>query len=294
MGYINPIFGAAPDRINRQLAFVLMPFKDDLTRIYVSIVKPVVEEIGLDCLRADDYKTARAIIQDIWYAICESRLVIADMTGLNPNVMYELGIAHAVGKNTIIIHQKKQDVQFPFDLAHIRRIEYEDTAEGVKILQRELNKTLRSVLKQQPLTGPIMAKVSETPEPATRTTTSVGGDSTKRFGKTIPVESTQTQNDIKLTLHSVDLKEDATIAYLSVENNSLEEISFFSSYSYAVQGTKQFRCDGLSINAKIPPGIAEEGYAYFQAVDYVQGRIRFNFEILYNRNFMFEIEIPPV
>ena len=293
MSYINPIFGAAPDSINRRLAFVLMPFKDDLTRIYVSIVKPVVKENGLDCLRAADYKTARAIIQDIWYVICESRLVIADMTGLNPNVMYELGIAHAVGKNTIIIHQKKQDIQFPFELAHIRRIEYEDTAEGGKILERELNKTLRSVLKQQPLIGPIMAKVSETPEPATRTS-SVGGDPTKRLGKTIPVESTQTQGDIKLTLHSVDLKQDATIAYLSVENNSLEEISFFSSYSYIVQGTKQFRCDGLSINTKIAPGIEEEGYAYFQAVDYVQGRIRFNFEILYNRNFMFDVKILPV
>jgi hypothetical protein len=228
MSYINPIFGAAPDSINRRLAFVLMPFKDDLTRIYVSIVKPVVKENGLDCLRAADYKTARAIIQDIWYVICESRLVIADMTGLNPNVMYELGIAHAVGKNTIIIHQKKQDIQFPFELAHIRRIEYEDTAEGGKILERELNKTLRSVLKQQPLIGPIMAKVSETPEPATRTS-SVGGDPTKRLGKTIPVESTQTQGDIKLTLHSVDLKQDrSTYSFLQwFVSEQIEEETLF-------------------------------------------------------------------
>ena len=103
MVHINQIFGGIQDHINERLAFVLMPFTDELTRIYSLIVKPIVGSKDLDCRRADDYKTITAIIQDIWRAICESRLVIADMTGLNPNVMYELGIAHAVGKDTYLI-----------------------------------------------------------------------------------------------------------------------------------------------------------------------------------------------
>ena len=60
MVYNHPIFGATSDRINERLVFVLMPFKDELTRIYESIVKPVVESTDLDCRRADDYKTIRA------------------------------------------------------------------------------------------------------------------------------------------------------------------------------------------------------------------------------------------
>lgn len=133
-----------------------MPYDDDLTRIYEYIVKPIVESKDLDCKRADDYKTIKAVIQDIWKAICVSRLVIADMTDLNANVMYELGIAHAVGKSTIIIHQRRRKVQdiqrkFPFDLAHIRRIEYEDTAEGGQKLEHELSATIDTVLREEPL-----------------------------------------------------------------------------------------------------------------------------------------------
>jgi len=125
-----------------------MPFDEDLTRIYQSIIKPTVESMGLVCRRADDYKTSRAIIQDIWKAICEARIIIADLTNLNPNVMYELGIAHTVGKETILIYQRKEkEIKFPFDLIHIRRIEYEDTALGGKKLENDLKETIKTILK---------------------------------------------------------------------------------------------------------------------------------------------------
>jgi len=146
---INPLFGPASYSVDERLAFVLMPFAKDLTRIYISIIKPAVEATGLVCRRADDFKTNKAIIQDIWKAICEARVVIADLTDLNPNVMYELGIAHTVGKETILIYQRGRgkDPKFPFDLAHIRRIEYEDSATGGKKLELDLSKTLESILK---------------------------------------------------------------------------------------------------------------------------------------------------
>jgi len=80
-------------------------------------------------------------------SICEARIVIADLTGLNPNVMYELGIAHTVGKETMLIYQKTENtLKFPFDLAHIRRIEYENTAPGGKKLENELRETLVNIL----------------------------------------------------------------------------------------------------------------------------------------------------
>jgi hypothetical protein len=144
---VNPVFGPVAFALDPRLAFTLMPFQDPLTRIYREIIKPTVERAGLVCKRADDYRSNRVVMQDIWKAICEARVVIADLTGLNPNVMYELGIAHTVGKTTILIFQKGSAVSFPFDLAHIRRIEYEDNAIGGKALETALSETLGEVLR---------------------------------------------------------------------------------------------------------------------------------------------------
>lgn len=143
---MNPIFGLPAYVVDDQLALVLMPFDPELTKVYNTIIKPTVEEVRLVCRRADDYKTNKAIMQDIWKAICEARVVIADLTDCNPNVMYELGIAHTVGKETIIVYQKGRAKEFPFDLAHIRRIEYEDNAVGGKKLEEDLQSTLLTVL----------------------------------------------------------------------------------------------------------------------------------------------------
>lgn len=145
---INPIFGPASYAIDPRLTFVLMPFTEELTEIYQTFVKPVVEsaEFSLVCRRADDIKSNRAVIQDIWKSLCEARFVIADLTGFNANVLYELGIAHTLGKETILIYQRGADVKFPFDLTHIRRIEYENSAIGGRSLETELRATMRTVI----------------------------------------------------------------------------------------------------------------------------------------------------
>jgi len=148
---VNPIFGPAAYSIDNSLVFVLMPFDDDLTDIYQNIVKPLIEtpSYNLKCKRADDFKTNKTIIQDIWKAICESKIIIADLTRLNANVMYELGIAHTIGKETILIYQAsdEEDIKFPFDLAHIRRIEYENNAIGGRKLESELKATIESIIR---------------------------------------------------------------------------------------------------------------------------------------------------
>jgi hypothetical protein len=156
---INPIFGPAAYAVDPRLAFVLMPFKDDLAKIYQAFIKPTIEapEFGMVCRRADDVKSNRAIIQDIWKSICEARLIVADLSGLNPNVMYELGIAHTLGKDTLLIYQRGEDIKFPFDLAHIRRIEYVNDALGGRKLEEELRATLQNILftSDQSLTNPV-------------------------------------------------------------------------------------------------------------------------------------------
>lgn len=108
---INPIFGPAAYPVDPRLTFVLMPFDEDLTLIYNDIVKPCVqsEEFNLVCKRADDIKTNKAIIQDIFKAICEARIIIADITRLNPNVMYELGITYLRQRNYSYLPKRTSD-----------------------------------------------------------------------------------------------------------------------------------------------------------------------------------------
>ena len=147
---INPIFGPAHYKVDSHLVFILMPFTEELTEIYNVLVKPVVEEFGLICRRADDIKSNKVIIQDIWKSICEARIIVADMSDLNPNVMYELGIAHTLGKETILLYRKTdKEIKFPFDLSHIRRIEYKNTVPGSKELGDALRITLKNVLHNQ-------------------------------------------------------------------------------------------------------------------------------------------------
>jgi len=144
---VNPVFGPASYPIDPNLAFVLMPFTDKLTEIYEAVVKPTVESFNLVCRRADEIDSNNIIMHDIWKSTCEARIIIADLSGLNPNVMYELGIAHTLGKETILIYQvDSEEIKFPFDLVHIRRIQYDNTVIGGDKLKQKLKGTLATVL----------------------------------------------------------------------------------------------------------------------------------------------------
>ena len=143
---IKPLFGHADFMRNPTSCFVLMPFSAELDQVYLDIIKPTVLSSGLSCRRADEIVGNRAVMADIWKSICESRLIIADLTGRNPNVYYELGIAHTVGKESILITQREEG-KFPFDVAHIRRIQYENTAAGGMRLKTELERTISEILR---------------------------------------------------------------------------------------------------------------------------------------------------
>ena len=146
------IFGPNYFPVQESLVFVLMPFEPELANIYQTFVKPTIEAKNLVCRRADDIHSNDAIIKDIWKSICESRFVVADISKLNPNVMYELGIAHAIGKETILIRQKDGS-KHPFDVAHIRIIEYDNTAVGGPALKRQLDGVVDAVLQKLTTAG---------------------------------------------------------------------------------------------------------------------------------------------
>ena len=117
-----------------------MPFDDKLAPIYDDHIKKICDKIELDCKRADLVLKTESIINDIWSLIYNAQIIICDCTGKNPNVFYELGIAHSLGKKTICITQNSDDI--PFDIRHLRYIQYEYTPRGMKIFEEKLEQHL--------------------------------------------------------------------------------------------------------------------------------------------------------
>jgi hypothetical protein len=103
---VNPLFGRVETLIERLDVFVLMPFKADMLPVYEDHIKPTCANMGLTVRRADDFFTAHSVVQDIWTAIVSARLIVADCTDRNPNVFYEIGLAHTIGKPTILLTQR--------------------------------------------------------------------------------------------------------------------------------------------------------------------------------------------
>ncbi len=146
--FVQPLF-ERPHQLpkDRQFdLFVLMPFSSDLKEMYEDHIKNVALSLNLEIARADDFFSASAVMQDVWNGICNSRLIIADCTGRNPNVFYEIGLAHTVGKRVILIAQSIEDV--PFDLRHIRYISYEYSPHGMKKFEVDLANTIRTELSK--------------------------------------------------------------------------------------------------------------------------------------------------
>lgn len=123
----------------RKRVFAIMPFARHFDAVYTTI-KGITSRCGWHCSRADNIQHTRDIIDVIWEEIERSDLVIADLTGENANVFYELGYAHAAGKNTILLTRSLSDL--PFDLRHRIVIEYRTTKAGRETLAEGLMRHL--------------------------------------------------------------------------------------------------------------------------------------------------------
>ena len=106
--------------------FVMMPFSDPLGGYYASLYEPAIKKAGITAVRADtDIFATGKIIDQIWSGISHARVLVAELTGRNPNVLYELGLAHALRKPVVLVSSNEQDV--PFDVRHVRVIYYDMT-----------------------------------------------------------------------------------------------------------------------------------------------------------------------
>lgn len=119
---------ADPEAIERTLVSAMMPFHPNFTPVYETLQK-TAHAAGLRCRRADDIWENPAVIQDVVSLIDRSRIVICDCSTRNPNVFYEIGIAHTLGREVILITQSAEDI--PFDLRHLRYVQYLNNGEGL-------------------------------------------------------------------------------------------------------------------------------------------------------------------
>lgn len=130
--------------IERQVA-VMMPFKCD------AIVDPIyqamrrgADEAGFECVRVDQLVTPTDITNDIRKLIAESRVVIADLSGQNSNVMYELGFAHGRNKKVILVSSDPLS-KLPFDIHSYRTFSYQENESGLGDLTSKVSSALKSL-----------------------------------------------------------------------------------------------------------------------------------------------------
>jgi hypothetical protein len=117
--------------------FVIMPFANPIGGYYELIYEPAIKKTGLTPVRADtDIFGTGKIIEQIWAGLKRAKVLVAELTGRNPNVLYELGLAHALNKPVVLISSNEGDV--PFDVRHVRVIYYDvsDPFWGEKLIAK--------------------------------------------------------------------------------------------------------------------------------------------------------------
>ncbi|HSH74480.1 MAG TPA: hypothetical protein VLA09_02155, partial [Longimicrobiales bacterium] len=140
---LYPVYGPGPE--TKQVScFVVMPFGLPWSDEVHATIRRAAEAQGVQSIRGDDIFTPTDILTDIWIGINRADFIIADITGRNANVLYELGIAHTLAKPVLILTQSVEDV--PIDLATRRMIVYGDPKSGE--LRQKLDKGIGEILDE--------------------------------------------------------------------------------------------------------------------------------------------------
>lgn len=131
----------------------------DLDKTFDYIIKPAFEELGFLCYRASDLSHGGVIDIPMYNSILKSDFVLADLSTLNANVLYELGIRHAVRKNTTIIISEKE-LTYPFDLNHILIEPYEHLGKAIDYgevlrFKKQLQEKIKTLLDSPQVDSPL-------------------------------------------------------------------------------------------------------------------------------------------
>ncbi|MEM9952702.1 MAG: hypothetical protein AAF846_13935 [Chloroflexota bacterium] len=143
-GNISKTFGEVSTSPQFQCdIFMIMPFREPFWKIYQKHTQSVIENQNLVVKTGKDVFSDKDVMNDIWSLTNNAKIVIADCTGRNANVFYEIGIAHTLGKPVIPITQSIEDI--PFDIRHRRVIEY-SYPDGMEKFEGELGDAIQKLL----------------------------------------------------------------------------------------------------------------------------------------------------
>lgn len=144
-------FGTKPDYATGRML--------DLDKTYRVIIRPAVEEAGLECIRADDVIHSGMIDKPMYELLLSADVVVADLSTSNQNAIYELGVRHALRPHTTVVIAEKQ-FKFPFDLKsllirHYEHLEKGIDAEEAERARKDLTSALTVLLEQPEIDSPI-------------------------------------------------------------------------------------------------------------------------------------------
>ncbi|MBZ9578180.1 hypothetical protein KJA13_04125 [Patescibacteria group bacterium] len=127
--------------------FVAMPFDDKVSKsLYDHSIKPVCKKLGLSAIRADEIFSTNPILEDIIGTIESAKVIIADITGRNANVFYELGMSHILKRSHTVMITRDAHRDVPFDVGHFRIIKYNNSIAGKTRFENNLEQTLKTIL----------------------------------------------------------------------------------------------------------------------------------------------------
>jgi len=129
-------------KVRHDMIFVLTPFHDDLMDEFMTVTM-VGQELGFSVYRGDERAARGDIFPQLLEMIVSARVVIANITGRNPNVFYELGLAHALDKPVILLSKNPDEV--PFDLRSKRIVFYSSNEDLKRSLAVVLGRTLAAI-----------------------------------------------------------------------------------------------------------------------------------------------------
>lgn len=158
--------------------------KINLDRVYKEIIKPVITGCGYECIRGDEVLDSGLIDESMYYGILESDLVVADISTLNPNAIYELGVRHGVRRFRTVIMMESND-KFFFDLNHNRTLtyEYHQSKKAFNEEASRVRETLEAIIKsieaKEQVDSPLYKFVNDLQEPQRINTKTIKGNAEK-------------------------------------------------------------------------------------------------------------------
>jgi len=129
MSYPKDLLFSSTADVDADLCLVLMPLAEEWDPVYECVRRAVESsEVNMRCIRADEMYSTKSVMADVLDLIRRANVVIAEVTSCNPNVLYELGICHAVKDKVVLLTQQPDTL--PFDFKHIRTVSYQNSING--------------------------------------------------------------------------------------------------------------------------------------------------------------------